>query len=309
MISHDRITLIGGSPGTTIDGAGSLDALSVFGSHGITIIALNLTGAQHGLFIGQGSTVSADSIRTFNNDRGIEIFDNSFFRGTNIESHDNLASGFRINASTVWLDSIKSEQNGSSGITATASHIDLHGTNVISKNTRDGILMDGSQVNLAGITTSAENHEFGIVVQNGSTLFTTSTTINANPGGGINVQSTSHATFVNGSVTNNGGGTGGGGIHVGDNSDVYLNGTVNVTNNTGAGVQVELSSVFSSLGGNQISTNTGDGVLVRRMGMAHFFAPDTMVGNGGASVACDTTTLVVGDVSSLARVRCPRVTP
>jgi hypothetical protein len=61
------------------------------------------------------------------------------------------------------------------------------------------------------------------------------------------------------------------------------------------------------LGGNTISNNSEPGVRLVRESIGHFFGPDTVAGNGTASVACDATSLLAGDLSSLSNLACNRI--
>jgi hypothetical protein len=62
------------------------------------------------------------------------------------------------------------------------------------------------------------------------------------------------------------------------------------------------------LTGAVVSHNTGDGVHVRRISIGDFtIGGNTVTGNGGASVSCDTTSLLVGDVSAISNITCKQI--
>jgi hypothetical protein len=61
---------------------------------------------------------------------------------------------------------------------------------------------------------------------------------------------------------------------------------------------VDESSVLSSLGGNNIHDNQGNGFLVTTLAVAHFFGADTVTHNTREALECDNTSVVIGKVPS-----------
>jgi hypothetical protein len=97
-----------------------------------------------------------------------------------------------------------------------------------------------------------------------------------------------------------------GGIYALRNSTVRLF-AGNITGNQGSGISVE-QGVDLVLTGAVVSHNTGDGVHVRRISIGDFtIGGNTVTGNGGASVSCDTTSLLVGDVSAISNIACKQI--
>jgi hypothetical protein len=82
----------------------------------------------------------------------------------------------------------------------------------------------------------------------------------------------------------------------------------NISSNQGSGIAVEQLADLG-LDSVTVSNNAGDGVHIRRISVGQFgsVAPNTITGNGGASVFCDTTSLVVGDLSTFSKISCSQI--
>ena len=96
-----------------------------------------------------------------------------------------------------------------------------------------------------------------------------------------------------------------GGIYATRNSTLRL-GRANISGNQGSGISVEQLVDFG-LNNTTISNNTGDGVHIQRISVVQFYSGNTVTGNGGASVSCDTTSLVVGDLSTFSNIDCKQI--
>ena len=98
-----------------------------------------------------------------------------------------------------------------------------------------------------------------------------------------------------------------GGIFAIRNSTMRL-ASGNISGNQGSGIAVEQLADLG-LDNATVSNNTGDGVHIRRISVGQFgsVAPNTITGNGGASIFCDTTSLVVGDLSTFSKIACSRI--
>jgi len=96
-----------------------------------------------------------------------------------------------------------------------------------------------------------------------------------------------------------------GGIFATRNSTIRLQ-SGNISGNQGSGIAGE-QLVDIGLANTTISNNTGDGVHIRRIAVGHFISGNTVTGNGGASVSCDTTSEVVGDLSTFSNIACSRI--
>jgi Right handed beta helix region len=96
-----------------------------------------------------------------------------------------------------------------------------------------------------------------------------------------------------------------GGISALRNSTMRLT-SGNISGNQGSGISAEQLVDFG-LNNTTISNNTGDGVRIRRISIGQFVTANTITGNGGASVSCDTTSLVVGDLSTFSKIACSQI--
>jgi Right handed beta helix region len=96
-----------------------------------------------------------------------------------------------------------------------------------------------------------------------------------------------------------------GGIYAIRNSTLRLT-SGNISGNQGSGITVEQLVDFG-LSNTTISNNTAGGVLIRRISVGDFLSGNTVTGNGRASVTCDTTSEVVGDLSTFSNVACSQV--
>jgi hypothetical protein len=66
------------------------------------------------------------------------------------------------------------------------------------------------------------------------------------------------------------------------------------------------SSVLSSLGGNTVNGNTGNGFLVTALAVAHFFGADAGAGNTKEGFECDNSSVLIG-TSGLGKEKCANV--
>ena len=96
-----------------------------------------------------------------------------------------------------------------------------------------------------------------------------------------------------------------GGIRVNRGSLTLRNG-VQITGNIGPGIRADQNS-GTSIANVTISSNTEEGVHVDRQSVAGFIQPFSIVGNGLASISCDTTSLVFGDLTGVANINCMRI--
>jgi len=289
-IANRHSVAIQGNAATIVSDSTTVPVITVSGSHNIAITGVTLTGGGVGLRVARGSVAAA----------------------SNIKAQGNAHSGITVDSSFLQLEgAIVSQNNGGNGIFAAGARIflsDEEGPNILGNNGGNGIaLADGSKGSFLADTTIQGNGGAGIVVFHTSFLVLAGATVDGNGDTGVDIQETSHGELASCTISNNGGVTAGGGLRVADNSDLYIDGGIAVTNNTGVGVEAELDGQLSSLGGNTIAGNTRDGVRVRRMGLGHFFAPDVIVGNGGHAVVCDDTSLVVGDLTGISKVKCSNI--
>lgn len=81
---------------------------------------------------------------------------------------------------------------------------------------------------------------------------------------------------------------------------------VQISNNTGPGIRADQNTGVSVTSITD-SNNSEQGVKVGRQSVAGFFPPLTIVGNGVASISCDTTSLVFGDLTGITNINCNQI--
>jgi Right handed beta helix region len=85
-----------------------------------------------------------------------------------------------------------------------------------------------------------------------------------------------------------------------------LNNGVQVSNNVGPGIRAD-QNTGTSVTNITVSNNSEEGVKVGRQSVAGFFPPLAIVGNPVASISCDTTSLVYGDLTGITGISCNRI--
>ncbi len=85
-----------------------------------------------------------------------------------------------------------------------------------------------------------------------------------------------------------------------------LNRGVQVINNTGPGIRADQNTGLSVTNITD-SNNSEEGVKVGRQSVAGFFPPLAISGNGIASISCDTTSLVFGDLTGITQINCSQI--
>ncbi len=96
-----------------------------------------------------------------------------------------------------------------------------------------------------------------------------------------------------------------GGIRVVRGS-LTLNSGVQVSNNVGPGIRAD-QNTGTSVTNITVSNNSEEGVRVGRQSVSGFFPPLAIVGNPVASISCDTTSLVFGDLTGITGVSCSQI--
>ena len=67
---------------------------------------------------------------------------------------------------------------------------------------------------------------------------------------------------------------------------------------------VDQSSSLTSLGGNTISNNTDDGLVLNLLSVVKFNGTDTITGNGKLALECNNGSMVSGDISTYKPKKC-----
>ena len=325
IISRTQLT-ISAVPGSANVTAANPNArvLSIVSSQQVFVDGINFSGGRGVVVINSTDAQLGDGTFTGSSLQGINIV-NSTFDIFNATVQNALRSGIAQSGGTLGIDGgVTVTHNGRAGVSMITGHLVLSGgdgtpgtENVISNNGSVGVsIANSAEADIAGDNRILANGTTGLQVIHTSTAIVSDTTINGNLGVGVHIGETSHGEFSSMTITGNGAtaGGGGGGIESGsgaaggmevvENSDMFIDGAVNVSNNLANGIFVSESSVLSSLGGNTINNNTGDGFLVEGLAIVHFFAADTATGNTVAPLECDTSSLLLGDPTGLGKTKC-----
>lgn len=179
-----------------------------------------------------------------------------------------------------------------------AGSAQFFGRNVVRNNGDVGLQVLGSSVSFNGGGTLPDGTVRASVFEGHATL-------------GVNIVRMGEVTF-NGphTITNNGNLTADstirGGIRV-NRSSLTLNRGVQVSGNVGPGIRAEQNSGFFSTGDATIVNNTEAGMLVTLQSEAAFAVTPVISGNGVASISCDTTSLISGQLAGIANISCSQI--
>ena len=308
---------IAGAGGARIVAPQDSDAFDISRSQNITLQNLEIAGVLGsppgsggaGVLITAASNVQINLCDIHDNGAvGVAAAGGSelFLNKTNIHNNnpgDGLdvagGSSARVSGSTI-------QNNGSHGV--------LNLGNPASVTGGVGVFVVGNSFAAFPNDLIQNNADVGIMVYFGAEVNLGSTTIQDHNLDGIVVQQGGHLA-VNGPalVQRNGGGCppetpiACGGIFGAGNATVALNGVGAISGNHGAGIFAEQGTNLH-LNGATISNNSGDGVHIRWISTADFRnfggGANTITGNGGASVFCDSRSLVIGDLTGFSKVNC-----
>ena len=296
ILSRARVTIQAPEGETaTINGGGGI-ALLVSRSHNIVFRRLAITGGFFGLLLEQGSQAEVESSTIENNQFGV----------------------FAFASSTLFVSSTNVRDNGVSGATAVAGSMMALAPEVTVEHNGQGVAI--TDTSAAGVfnSTIQNNAGFGIVLTRASNLILGGNTIVGNGAAGVRVSQTSHAEIFANTIRNNGAAdpSSPGGLVLTEQGEAFIGGGNDplgniggndISNNTGPGIFVGTNSTLSSTGSNTITNNTAEGVNLRRQSVGQFFAADTISGNGGPNLACDTTSLAAGELAGVTNIKCMRI--
>ncbi len=97
-----------------------------------------------------------------------------------------------------------------------------------------------------------------------------------------------------------------GGIRASRGSLTLFN-DVQISNNVGPGILADFNT-GTSVGSNvTISNNSEEGVRIVHQSVANFVEPFTIAGNGEASISCDASSLVFGNLTGIGDIECKHV--
>lgn len=239
---------------------------------------------------------------------------NGFGSTSGVQIHNN-GGGVTASSSSLSLSGpVTIENNSSFGVSLSQSQVILNAAqeDIIIRGNPEGIsLADHSSATLRGQVRIENNQGIGLVVFDGSSANLRgprAAIIEGNQLNGILV-STQSVVRMNGphKIRNNSlNDTVPAGIFVARNATLRAGNGVQIANNQGPGI---LAQQGANLGLNNmtISGNMEEGVRLLRQSVGDFLVGNVIVGNGIASITCDVTSLVVGDVSGISNINCSRI--
>ncbi len=299
----------------------TLATLRLIAAQNILLRRLVIRGGRWGILAGRASETLLSECTLENNVEGMFIIDNSLaglVDGTAVRNNGTGLSA-ATNASFIIREGVIIENNTGLAVQLFSAAAAIVNGNTIRNNGAGVNALHRSSVEFSGENTVQNNGAFGLqVAQNSVANFSTIPAFMGSPGVttieghtvvGLNVVNGGTVTFAGPhKVRNNGTATQAlrSGIRVGRNSFLTTGGGTEITNNVGPGVRAELDAVLTFVA-TTITGNTEEGVRVIRLSSADFISGNAITGNGGASISCDTTSLVVGDVSGIENVQCTRI--
>ena len=184
----------------------------------------------------------------------------------------NNHTGLRINdaaSATLW-SAFQIHNNGSTGISVNgASSITFYST--IDSKGKDAVTtIDGHST--VGLTvsqsSSAQLYGAHVIRNNGSA--------NAGSGGGVSLERAS----------------------------LTIGGGTSVSSNVGTGILGDANSSLVLGPTTSVTNNSSTGIRLRHVSLVGLTAPVTIQGNGGANIACDSTSLAYGQLAGITGVQC-----
>ena len=328
-----------GSPAVITNAASPAQiTVQLVGSHLVTFDGLSIQGGNPGLFVNQGSDLqmndsviennvgdgaivlvksdlNLNSCIVRNNGRqGLVAGDSSIVLVLSpIQILNNKASGaVAFSNGYIKFQSTGGhviEGNGGSGIAAdTDGHVFLQSLNlptVIRNNAFNGLsFIRGSTGRVDGQNTIENNGPVGVSVESSTVTFFGNATIAGHTLAGVDVSRGGELTFDGPQqITGNGNPANGAGVRVERSSLTLQNGAA-VSNNTGSGILADANSAIVVGPGASVSDNTSSGIRLRHKSLVGLAAPVTVQGNGGANIACDSTSLAYGQLAGITSVQC-----
>jgi len=305
IVDRRSITIVGLS-GASVSGPNDNDAFDITSSEGITIENLDISSTgpdASGLFISQGSEVKIVGCNIHNNQGTAGVFVNRnsvlVLQGSTIENN-------------VPGDGLDVVTNSTADVTGTT--IQNNGSAGVGNAFGQGVFIRNSFVRFAD-SLIQNNADFGIGALGSSLFFNGSNnTIQGNNINGISLKLGSHLQ-INGPALIQGNGKGCpadtallvsvsqacGGISVADSTATMRAATIN--GNYGAGISLR-EGAHLTLTGATVAYNFGDGVHIQWTSIGNFGSANSITGNVGASVFCDSRSLVLGNLGGLTNVKC-----
>jgi hypothetical protein len=281
-----------------------------------------------GVFVSQGSLFHMVRGTIRNNggsgvllDSGTAADLNGIGSASGIQIHNNGGGVSAASSSLTVQGPVTIENNGGPGVSLSRSQASFNAAqdDIVVRGNLEGIdLVDHSAATVSGQLRIESNQGIGLLALDGSSAnlqrrrlpsgVFRAALIEGNQFNGIVVAAQS-VVRMNGphKIRNNSlNDTLPAGIFVVRNSTLRAGNGVEIANNQGPGILAEQGA---NLGLNNLAINNNmqEGVRLLRMSVGDLLVGNTIAGNGGASITCDSTALVVGDVSGISNINCNRI--
>jgi hypothetical protein len=316
------LVLQGGQNGLLVNEASDVDM------QGCTI----QNNSSDGVHVQIGSVLVMQN-STIQNNGGVGLFDGggssvtlATFPAQRIRILGNGDDGIHIDGSFLQVNfgTLDVENNAGAAIFQLGGRLlvfggGIGGGNLFQGNSEGIDVFHAGSANFSGRNTIQNNGDVGLQVLGSSVVFNGrilpdgtlfATVIEGHAIAGVNVVRFGELS-MNGphQIQNNGTATADptlrGGIRVVRGS-LTLNRGVDISNNTGPGIRADQNTGLSVTNITD-SNNSEEGVKVGRQSVAGFFPPLAISGNGVASISCDTTSLVFGDLTGITQINCSRI--
>jgi hypothetical protein len=276
---------------------------------GSTAVVENSTIQNNG---GNGMSVSAQSNVTL-----------STFPDQRIRVQGNSGDGIDVDGSYLQVNfgTLSVENNAGAALVALGSRILIFGGNTgggnVFQNNGEGVdILNAGSGQFFGKNAIRANGDVGLQVVGSSVAINGNgsdvTVIEDHATVGVNIVRLGEVTFGGPhKIRNNGGNladhTLRSGIRIVRGS-LTLNRSPEISGNVGPGIRAEQNSALS-FGGSAttIANNTEDGVRVALQSESDFATTPVFSGNGGATISCDTTSLISGQLAEVPNIDCKRI--
>lgn len=316
--------------------------VQVFSSHLVTFNGLSIQGGDPGLFVNQGSDLQVfNSVIEKNVGSGAGVLIKSDLNlNSNCIIRNNGRSGIFVGDSSIVVvmspiqilnnngDGAVAFSNGYIKFQSTGGHLIEgnagHGVSagldghvflqsfdhptVIRNNGFDGLaFLEGSTGRVDGQNTIENNGPVGVLIESSTVTFignSAGSTITGHGSAGVVVSRGGELTFDGPhNITGNGSPTDGAGIRV-ERSSLTLQNGATVSNNIGTGILGDANTGIVLGPSASVTNNSSTGIRLRHKSLVGLTAPVTIQGNGGANIACDSTSLAYGQLGGITGVQC-----
>lgn len=314
--------------------------VQLFSSHLVTFDGLSIQGGDPGVFVNQGSDLQMfNSVIEKNVGGGAEALIKSDLNLTSCIIRNNGDFGILVGDSSlvVVMSPIQiTNNNGSGAVAFSNGYIKFQSTggHLIEGNAGFGVVADteghvflqsnlptvirnngfaglafsrGSTGRLDGQNTIANNGANGVLVESSAVTFvgnSAGSTITGHGSAGVVVSRGGELTFDGPhNITGNGNPTDGAGIRV-ERSSLTLQNGATVSNNIGTGILGDANTGIVLGPSASVTNNSSAGIRLRHKSLVGLTAPVTIQGNGGANIACDSTSLAYGQLAGITGVQC-----